>query len=93
VTYAFASPLGVSLNWSVSPFVRVISTAFDAPNPAIDPLTTRRDTEWITGVIFDTPVSKTFGVSTTIQYDRTNSTLPNYRLDNLSVVTGPTVRF
>lgn len=93
VTYAFASPLGVSLNWSVSPFVRVISTAFDAPNPAIDPLTTRRDTEWITGVIFDTPVSKTFGVSTTIQYDRTNSTLPNYRLDNLSVMTGPTVRF
>ena len=93
LTFAFASPFGTSLNWSVSPFGRVIRTAFDAPNPAIDPLTTRRDTEWTTGVILDTPISKTFGVSTTVQYDRTGSTLPNYRQDNLSAMTGPTVRF
>ena len=93
LTYAFPSLLGASLNWSVSPFARVIWTSFDAPNPAIDPLTTRRDTEWTAGVIFDTPISKTFGVSTTLQYDRTNSTLPNYRQDNLSAMTGPTVRF
>jgi len=93
LTYAFPSLLGASLNWSVSPFARVIWTSFDAPNPTIDPLTTRRDTEWTVGVIFDTPISKTFGVSTTVQYDRTNSTLPNYRQDNLSAMTGPTVRF
>jgi tetratricopeptide (TPR) repeat protein len=93
VTYAFASPFGASLNWSVTPFGRVIRTAFDAPNPAIDPLMTRRDTEWTAGMIFDTPISKTFGVSTTVQYDRTGSTLPNYRQDNLSAMTGPTVRF
>jgi len=93
ITYAFASPFGASLNWSVTPFGRVIRTAFDAPNPAIDPLTTRRDTEWTAGMIFDTPISKTFGVSTTVQYDRTGSTLPNYRQDNLSAMTGPTVRF
>lgn len=93
LTYAFPSLLGASLNWSVTPFGRVVRTAFDAPNPTIDPLTRRRDTEWTAGVIFDTPISKTFGVSTTVQYDRTGSTLPNYRQDNLSAMTGPTVRF
>jgi tetratricopeptide (TPR) repeat protein len=92
LTYAFASPLNVSLNWGVSPFTRVIWTSFDAPNTTVSP-TTRRDTEWSVGVIFDTPISKAFGVSTTVQYDHTNSTLPNYRQDNLSAMTGPTVRF
>lgn len=93
LTYAFPSLFGASLNWSVSPFTRVIWTSFDAPNPAIDPFVTRRDTQWTVGVIVDTPLSRTFGVSTTVQYDRTNSTLPNYRQDNLSAMTGPTVRF
>jgi tetratricopeptide (TPR) repeat protein len=93
LTYAFASPFAVSLNWSVSPFARVIYTAFDAPNPAFDPSITRRDTMWSTGLAFDTPLSKTFGVSTVVQYDNTGSTLPNFRQDNLSVMSGPTVRW
>lgn len=93
VTYAFASPFGTSLNWAVTPFTRIIWTDFDAPNPAIDPVTTRRDNQVSVGVIFDTPISKTFGVSTTFQYDHIYSTLPNYRLDNFSAMTGPTLRF
>lgn len=93
LTYAFASPFAVSLNWSVSPFVRVISTAFDAPNPVIDGTIAQRDLEAIIGVVFDTPLSKTFGISTTLQYDRTWSNLPNYQQDNFSAMTGPTVRF
>ena len=66
---------------------------FDAANPFIDPLTVRRDNEWIAGISLDMPLTKTFGISTIIQYDRTNSTLPNYRQDNLSAMVGPTARF
>jgi hypothetical protein len=94
LNFAFAPPFGmVSRNWSIAPFVRLIRTQFDAANPFIDSLTTRRDTEWIAGVMFDTPLTKTFGLSTVVQYDKTGSTLPNFRQDNLSVMFGPTARF
>jgi hypothetical protein len=77
----------------VSPFVRLIRTEFNAPNPFIDPTTAQRDAEWIAGVMLDTPLTKTFGLSTILQYDRTDSTLPNYRQNNFSAMFGPTVRF
>jgi predicted RNA-binding protein with PUA-like domain len=94
LSFAFAPPFGmVSRNWSIAPFVRFISTRFDAANPFIDPATVRRDNEWITGVVFDTPLTRTFGLSTIVQYDKVSSTLPNFRQDNLSVMFGPTARF
>jgi Tetratricopeptide repeat len=94
LTYSFAPPFSsISHNWSVSPFARLIRTAFDAANPFIDPTTVRRDNEWITGIAVDMPLTKTFGISTIIQYDHTDSTLPNYGQDNLSVMVGPTARF
>jgi hypothetical protein len=94
LSFAFAPPFDfVSRNWSIAPFARYIRTEFDAANPFIDPLTTRRDTEWIAGVVVDTPLTKTFGLSTVVQYDKVGSTLPNYRQDNLSVMFGPTARF
>jgi hypothetical protein len=37
----------------VSPFARVIKTTFDAANPFIDPITVRRDNEWIAGIAVD----------------------------------------
>jgi hypothetical protein len=92
--YSFA-PLfgGAPRNWNVSPFVRLIRTEFNAPNPAIDPAVAQRDTEWIAGVMLDTPLTKTFGLSTVLQYDHTDSTLPNYRQNNFSAMFGPTARF
>jgi len=94
ITFAFAPPFDfVSRNWSIAPFARYIRTEFDAANPFIDPLIARRDTEWIAGVVLDTPLTKTFGLSTVIQYDKVGSTLPNYRQDNLSVMFGPNARF
>jgi hypothetical protein len=94
LTYSFAPPFSsISHNWSISPFARAIRTTFDAANPFIDPTTVRRDNEWIGGVAVDMPLTKTFGISTIIQYDRTDSTLPNYRQDNLSAMIGPTARF
>ena len=80
-------------HWTVTPFARYVQTDFDAPNPFIDPNTTRSDTTWTGGVIVDTPITKTFGLSTTFQYDKTTSTLPNFRQQNYTVLTGPTARF
>ena len=72
---------------------RTIRTAFDSANPFIDPATVERDSEWIAGVVLDMPVTKTFGMSTTIEFDHTDSTLPNYRQNNLTTMIGPTARF
>jgi hypothetical protein len=94
LTLEFAPPFEwMSRNWSIAPFARWIDTRFDAPNPFIDPFTTRRDGQWSVGALFNAPVTKTFGVSAAIQYDKTNSSLPNYRLENFSVMFGPTARF
>jgi hypothetical protein len=92
--FEFAPPLvSIPRNWSVSPFLKYYDTRFDAANPFIDPLNVRHDQWWSTGAIFNAPITKTFGISTAIQYDRTNSTVLNYRLNNLSVMAGPTARF
>lgn len=94
LTFEFVPPFErISRNWSVAPFTRYVATRFDAANPFIDPLTVRRDGTWTVGALFDMPITATFGLSTAIQYDRTDSTLPNYRLDNFSVMFGPTARF
>ena len=44
-------------------------------------------------VKFNTPLWRNIAVSTTVQFDRTQSTLPNYSQHNFSVMTGPSVRF
>jgi hypothetical protein len=80
-------------HWIVSPFGRYTETDFDAPNPFLDPTTRRVDKTWTAGVILDTPITNWFGVKTTFQYDKTTSTLPNFRMDNYSVLSGPTARF
>jgi hypothetical protein len=94
LTFEFAPPWAtIPRNWSVSPFVKFIETSFDAPNPFLDPFTARRDQQWSVGAMFNAPITRTFGVSAAIQYDHVNSSLPNYRLNNFSVMFGPTARF
>lgn len=94
LTFEFAPPfVGIPRNWSVAPFVKVLDTKFGGPNPFIDPLNTQHDTMWSTGAIFNAPINGWFGLSTAIQYDHTDSTVQNYRLNNFSVMFGPTARF
>jgi hypothetical protein len=45
------------------------------------------------GALFNAPITRNFGLSAAVQYDKTDSSLPNYRLDNFSVMFGPTARF
>jgi hypothetical protein len=94
VKVEFAPPIeAIPRNWSLTPYATYLHTDFDGPNPFIDPAVTRRDREWRVGATLDAPLTGTFGVSTTVQYGRVDSNLPNFRFDNLTVVVGPTARF
>jgi len=94
LTFEFTPPFAfVSRNWSISPFARYTRTAFDAPNPFVDPFVREFDREWVYGAMFNTPIWRNVAVSTTVQFDQTKSTLPNYSQHNFSVMTGPSVRF
>lgn len=94
LTIEFAPPFEImSRNWSVVPYAKFIKTDFDAANPFIDPLTVRVDKQWIVGAQFNAPISKGFGVTATVQYDKVNSNIKNYTQDNFSVMIGPTARF
>lgn len=94
LTYQFAPPFeSITRNWSIAPYVKYIETRFDTANPFIDPLIARRDDQWSFGGLLNMPINTTFGISAAVQYDKVNSNLPNYRLDNFSVIVGPTARF
>lgn len=79
--------------WSVSPYVKILQSRFDAPNPFIDAGTRRRDTETQIGIALDTPIDARFDVVTNVQYAQVASTIPNYRLRNFSILSGPRIRF
>ncbi len=90
----FASPLGGgATTWSVSPYVKFLQTDFAAPNPYIDVNVTRHDKESQVGLVLDTPLSAAFTIVTNVQFARVASNIPNYRLSNVSILTGPAVRF
>jgi len=92
--YQFAPPFAsIPVSWMASPFARIVKTGFDAANPYIDPMVGRADTEWVVGLVLSTPITQTFGISTTLEYDHTESTIINYKQQNFSILSGPTARF
>lgn len=94
LSYEFAPPSStIPRNWVISTFGRLIGTNFDAANPYVDPLAGHTDFEWVVGATLNIPITRTFGISTTVQYDQVNSSLPNYGLSNFSILSGPTARF
>lgn len=94
VTYDFSAPFAsIPQSWSIRPYGRLIKTDFDSANPFIDPFAGHNDFEWVIGATFNMPITRMFGISTTIQYDQVNSSLPNYGFSNFSILSGPTVRF
>ena len=94
VTARLPAPLPfIHAAWSVSPYVKLLQTRFDGPNPAIDGAITRHDDEVQYGLVLDTPVTATFDIVTNIQEARVASNIANYRVQNFSILSGPTVRF
>ena len=93
--YSFAAPsfAQTEQSWTVAPFVGLSYTPYGAPDPLIDPSITRLDRQWRGGITLDMIFYKNFGFALTVQYMRTVSTVPNYRLRDLIFSGGPTIRF
>jgi hypothetical protein len=90
----FAPPLpSIPLQWTVMPYVSALWASFDAPDPAVDPSIRRCDFAYYGGVLLDMPITANFGLSGMAQYARTNSNLPNFTNDDVTVLLGPTARF
>lgn len=79
--------------WTLGPFARFSSIAFDAPNANIDPTVARSDRSWEVGVGLDAPLTPHFGFNAAVTYARTNSNIPNYSYDDWSAMLGTTARF
>ena len=92
VEFAPPFPL-IPLQWTVMPYVSALWDAFDAPDPSVNPDVSRRDFAYYGGVMLDMPITATFGLSGMAQYAKTNSNLPNFTNDDVTVLFGPTARF
>lgn len=92
VEFAPPFPL-IPLQWTVMPYVSALWDSFDAPDPAVNPYVRRCDFAYYGGVMLDMPITATLGLSGMAQYARTNSNLPNFTTDDITVLFGPTARF
>lgn len=91
--YDFDAPISSVRKWTANVFFGVSRNNYDQPNPIVDPTTRRRDREWRIGAGLDAPIWQNAGLSVVVLYNNVNSSLPNYRMRNLSVSFGPTIRF
>jgi hypothetical protein len=93
--YAFAAPAFAHTGalWTLTPAVGFSYTPYAEPDPIVDPFTTRVDRQWRVAAILDMTFYRTLGLTLQVQYLHTNSTIPNYRLQDFVVAGGPTFRF
>lgn len=90
----FAPPFPwMALQWTVMPYFSALWDGFDAPDGAVNPNVRRSDFAYYGGILLDMPISANFGLSGMVQYARTNSNLPNFTNDDVTVLFGPTARF
>lgn len=83
----------IGRKWSIAPYGRIFQIVFDAADPVVEPWRARRDVAWATGVMLEAPVTPWLGFSSTFEYSRNDSNLPNFKTNNLSVSFGPVARF
>jgi Tetratricopeptide repeat len=83
----------IPLQWTVMPYVSALWDSFDAPDPAVNASIRRCDFAYYGGVLLDMPITANFGLSGMAQYARTNSNLPNFTNDDVTILFGPTARF
>jgi hypothetical protein len=77
----------------VTPLVGINGTGFGGINALVDPVVVRKDRGWQAGVLIDMPVYQNIGFRTQILHTETISNLPNFDMNNLSVIFGPTLRY
>jgi hypothetical protein len=68
-------------------------TAYDAPNPVVDPDVMRVDREWRAALTLEAPLNSWAGLGASVSYSKVNSTLPNYDTTNWTFTFGPYARF
>ncbi|MBV9220077.1 MAG: hypothetical protein JOY94_11715 [Methylobacteriaceae bacterium] len=94
VPYQFTGFIGDrSRVWTFAPFASFFDVGYAAADPIVDPAVKRHDQLYRFGATLDTALWRNFGFALTLEYDRTNSNLPNYRMSDFIVSGGPTVRF
>jgi hypothetical protein len=93
--YTFAAPTfaRTGANWVIAPFVGYSHTPYKEPDPIVDPSITRLDRQWRVGATLDMIFYQNVGFAMQVQYLRTDSTVSNYRTNDLIVSGGPTIRF
>jgi hypothetical protein len=96
VSYAFsyANPLADNGGlWTTSVWGGVQRRSYAAADPAVDPLTKRRDTEWRVGVGNTFALSGAWSLLLQLEHLQTNANLPNYRNKNSSLYGAVAYRF
>lgn len=95
VTYlrSYASPFQGGGLWTTSVWGGVQRRSYDGADPAIDPSTTRRDTEWRIGVGQTVPLSAAWSLIVQLEHSTTDSRLPNYDNKNTSLFVAGAYRF
>ncbi|PKO69407.1 MAG: hypothetical protein CVU22_05365 [Betaproteobacteria bacterium HGW-Betaproteobacteria-16] len=89
VTYSatYASPLGKATGpWTTWVWGSAQSRDYAAPDPAVDALKERSDTDWRLGVGNTVPLTDKWSLLMQLEHARTRSNLPNHRLKNTSLL-------
>ena len=79
--------------WTFAPYARFMQVAFDLPNFFVDPFKARRDDAWTYGVALDAPIGPQWGFAGHIEFLRNDSNIPNFKMQDLSIVIGPVAKF
>ena len=87
------SPLGDGRTWTLTPTAGFTQWQYNAPDPAIDPLTTPHILEWRVGLGLEFPIWNKLFLATQVQYRADLSNIAAFAMHDFSVAAGPTFRF
>jgi hypothetical protein len=87
------SLLGDGRMWTLTPIAGFTHWQYNAPDPAIDPLTTPRTNEWRVGLGLDVPIWSRIYMSTLVQYRADTSNVAAFTMHDFSISGGPTFKF
>jgi tetratricopeptide (TPR) repeat protein len=87
------SPLGDGRTWTLTPTAGFTQWQYNAPDPAIDPLTTPHILEWRVGLGLEFPIWDKILLATLVQYRADLSNISAFAMHDFSVAAGPTFRF
>lgn len=84
-TVSYASPVAsVPGTWSSAVWLGTLHRRYDAADPAISALTTRKDDEWRVTLNQTIPVADQWFALLSLEHSRNRSSLPNFRYRNTS---------